>query len=167
MISDHVLCSAANPDIIPALRSATRMRAFTLALVVSAVTAASLAPHCIKQWCPLHTGAELMTPSPEEQVPVMVVLPFLNQDKLDETFKAVNDVNGPRFQKYLTTDEVYDMIGNPNATAAVLDWLRGEGLAPRVSKDRYAVRAVGPVSAVERAFGARLFFLDKIPPLPF
>ena len=70
------------------------MRAFLFALAVSATTAASLAPHCIKQWCPLHTGADatLMTPSPEEQVPVFVVLPFLNEDKLDETFMMVNVV---------------------------------------------------------------------------
>ena len=91
---------------------------------------------------------------PTERVAAFVAIQDLNLEKLDRLLHEVSDPDHPNYGKYLTHDEMYALVGNPQGTDAVLAWLRGAGLSAEVSKSRFGVRAAGPVAAMERAFGA-------------
>eukprot|EP00937_MAST-01D_sp_MAST-1D-sp2_P007343 g7343.t1 len=130
------------------------MRTFLLCATLAAATA-GLHGDCIMEWCPVRADGALRAANPAAKVPLLIVPTFRNEAELDRTFREVSDPKHPRYAKYLSHDEIYAMIGNPEGTEAVLGWLRGAGLLANVTSSGYGVRAVGSVAAVEKLLGAR------------
>jgi len=129
------------------------MRTFLLYTTLAAATA-GLHGDCIMEWCPVRANGALRAANPAAKVPLLIVPTFRNEAELDRTVREVSDPKHPRYTKYLSHDEIYAMIGNPEGTQAVLGWLRGAGLLANVTSSGYGVRAVGSVAAVEKLLGA-------------
>ena len=96
--------------------------ALFLALAMAPAAAAGVTPlhdACVLNWCPVRENGALATPSPSDLVPALITIAHRNLDRLAAIYHEVSDPAHARYGQYMDHDELYQLIGNPNGTAAV------------------------------------------------
>lgn len=106
----------------------------------------------------LDRAVKLHPTDPNRNLDITVSLSLRNQPALDDLIRRVSTTGSPGYGHYLTPGQFAAEHGpTPDQVQQVSDYLRGQGLTvTSVSSNRTLVHAIGPVHAVETAFGVTI-----------
>jgi tripeptidyl-peptidase-1 len=103
--------------------------------------------------------------SAEEKHTVSIAVKQKNLDLLHDKLMEVSSPNSPKRGQYLTWEEAHQLTANPDATAAILSWLKENGVEVRsVHKHGHYIKAKTDVSTWERLLStsfSRMAHSDK------
>jgi len=131
-----------------------------LSLTNNKATGCITAGNCLtRDWVKIQRSAA------NEHISLVFAIKYENVDLMERILYSVSDPQSPKFTKYLTREEAYNLINSAASLQIVKNWLLSNGIARtdiRVTESNSYIIASMTVKTAEKLLNTEFFFFNSV-----